>query len=71
MDRFALEVVAEAEVAQHLEERVVAGCIADLVEVVVLAACTHAALRTGRARVAAFLRAEEHILELDHARVGE
>src|SRR5690606_4998430 len=49
-DRFALEVVAEAEVAEHLEERMVAGRIADVLEVVVLAAGTEAALRARRAR---------------------
>ena len=37
VDRLALEVVAEAPVAQHLEQRVVAGRAADLLEVVVLA----------------------------------
>ena len=37
MDRLALEVVAEAPVAEHLEERVVARRPADLLEVVVLA----------------------------------
>ena len=43
-DRLALEVVAEAEVAEHLEERVVARGVADVLEVVVLAAGAHAAL---------------------------
>ena len=33
VDRLALEVVAEAEVAQHLEERVVIGRAADVVDV--------------------------------------
>ena len=37
-NRVTLEVVAEAEVAQHLEERVVARGVADVLEVVVLAA---------------------------------
>ena len=37
LDRLALEVVTEAPVAEHLEERVVAGRPADLFEVVVLA----------------------------------
>ena len=70
-DRLALEVVAEAEVAEHLEERVVARRVADVLEVVVLAAGAHAALRTRRARVAAALLAEEYVLELHHAGVGE
>src|SRR3546814_11090864 len=66
-----LEVVAERPVAEHLEKGVVARGVADLVEVVVLAAGTQAALDVGRAHVAALLRAKEHVLELDHARVGE
>ena len=37
-DRLFFEVVAEAEVAEHLEERVVARGDADVLEVVVLAA---------------------------------
>ena len=70
-DRVALEVVAEAEVAQHLEERVVARRVADVVEVVVLAAGAHAALRGRRTLVGALVDAEEHVLELDHAGVDE
>ncbi len=57
VDRVALEVVAEREVAQHLEERVVARGVADVLEVVVLAAGAHAALRGGGARVRARLSA--------------
>src|SRR3989454_12815316 len=37
-DRLLLEVVPEGEVAEHLEERVVAGGVAHLLQVVVLAA---------------------------------
>ena len=70
-DRLALEVVAEGEVAEHLEEGVVARGVADVLEVVVLAARAHAALRAGRAHVGALLLAEEHVLELHHAGVGE
>jgi len=45
LDCLALEVVAEAEVAQHLEESVMACGVADVLQVVVLAAGTYAALR--------------------------
>ena len=51
LDRAFLEVVAEREVAEHLEEGVVARGVADVVEVVVLAAGADAFLR-GRARAA-------------------
>jgi hypothetical protein len=49
IDRLFLEVVAEREIAQHLEEGVVARGVADIVEVVVLAAGADAFLRGGRA----------------------
>ncbi len=47
-DGVPLEVVAEGEVPQHFEERVVAERGADVVEVVVLAAHPHALLRRRR-----------------------
>ena len=70
-DGVALEVVAEAEVAQHLEEGVVAAGEADVFKVVVLAAGADALLRSGGAGVVALLGAEEEVLELVHAGVGE
>ena len=70
-DGVLLEVVAEAEIAQHLEERVVAIGEADVLQVVVLAAGAHALLRRGGALVVALLDAEEDVLELVHAGVGE
>ena len=48
-DRQLLEVVAEAEVAEHLEEHEVALGAPDVVEVVVLAAGADALLRADRA----------------------
>ena len=44
---FFLEVVAEGPVAEHLEEGVVVGVVADVFEVVVLAAGADALLRVG------------------------
>ncbi|MNS87818.1 hypothetical protein D3C72_1217730 [compost metagenome] len=70
-DGIALEVVAKREVAQHLEERMVAGGVAHVLQVVVLAAGAHRALRRGRAGVRALVGAQEHVLELHHAGVGE
>jgi hypothetical protein len=70
-DRVALEVVAEGEVAQHLEEGVVPPGVPHLLEVVVLAAGAHALLAGGRAHIVPPLLAEEGALELHHARVGE
>ena len=50
-DRVALEVVAEAEVAEHLEERVVPGRVTHVLRVVVLAAGADTQPATGRATV--------------------
>src|SRR6266704_5888807 len=68
---FLLEVIAEGEIAKHLEERVVALGEADVFEVVVLAARAHAFLCGGRAGVIAFFEAQEHVLELVHPRIRE
>ena len=48
-----------------------AGGVADVLEVVVFAAGAHAALAGGGAHVVALLLAEEAVLELHHAGVGE
>ena len=66
-----LEVVAKAEVAQHLEEGVVAAGEADVFEIVVLAAGAHTLLRSGGAVVVTALDAEKDVFELVHARIGE
>ena len=70
-DRVLLEVVAEREVAEHLEERVMTERRPDVVEVVVLPAHAHALLRRRRPRVVALVFAEEDVLELVHPGVGE
>ena len=63
VDGFALEVVAEAEIAQHLEERVVIGRAADVVDV-----AGPQALLAGRGPGEFELAlAEEVVLELVHA----
>jgi hypothetical protein len=66
VDRLALEVVAEAPVAEHLEERVMTRRPADLLEVVVLAGDAETALVIDGAVVAALLGTRQHVLELDH-----
>ena len=48
LDRAILEIVAEGEIPEHFEERMVARCITDIVEVVVLAARANAFLRARR-----------------------
>ena len=71
MNRLALEVVAEGEIAQHLEECVMPGGVADVLEVVVFAAGAHAALAGDGAQIVALLLAEKHVLELHHAGIGK
>ena len=66
-----LEIVAEGKIAEHLEESVMAARVADVVEIVVLAAGADALLRSSRARVVALFEAGENVLELVHAGVGE
>ncbi len=66
-DRVALEIVAEAEVAQHLEEGVVIGRAADVVDVAGAEAFL-AGRGPGELELAA---AEEVVLELVHAGRGE
>jgi hypothetical protein len=71
LDRVLLEVVAEREVAEHLEKGVMSRGIADVLEIVVLAACAHRALRSRRAHIRPLFLSQEHVLELHHARVDE
>ena len=66
-----LEIIAEGEVAEHLEEGVMAGGVADVVEIVVLATRAHAFLGARGAGIGALFDAGEDILELHHARIGE
>jgi len=70
-DGVFLEVVAEGEVAEHLEEGVMPGGTADVFQVVVLAAHTQAFLGGGGPLVPGLVLAQKDLLELDHAGVGE
>src|SRR5690606_6659606 len=67
----ALEVVTEAEVAEHFKKCMVPRGIANVFQIVVFAARTHTALRTRGAPVGAFVRPQKNILELHHAGVGK
>ena len=70
-DRRLLEIVAEGEVAEHLEEGVVARGAADVLEIVVLAGDPHAFLRRRGPDEVPRLLAEKEPLEGHHARVDE
>lgn len=71
LDRLLLEVIAVGPVAEHFEHGVVIRVVAHLFEVVVLARDAQTLLRVGRTGVFARSVAEENILELIHARIGE
>src|SRR5207245_7902750 len=70
-DCFFLEVVSEGKIPQHLEKRVVTGCAAHLLEVVMFASGADALLRRAGAGVPALFPAKENVLELVHAGVRE
>ena len=70
-DGVGLEVVAQAEVAEHLEEGEVAGVGAHHVDVVVLAPDPHAALDRGEPGMGGHLLAQVVGLEGHHAGHGE
>ena len=71
LDRGRLEIIAEREIAEHLEEGVMPGRIADIVEIVMLAAGSKTFLRRSGAAVGALLDTGEQVLELHHAGTGE
>ena len=67
VDGFLFEVVAEGEVAQHLEERAMTGGFTDLVDV----QGTHALLVGGHTRVRGGLLTHQIRDERDHTGNGE
>ena len=71
LDRLLLEVIAEAEISEHFEERVMPRRVADIVQIVVLAPGADAFLRRRRPVVRPPLLPGEHVLELNHAAIGE
>ncbi len=70
-DGIALEVIAEGEIPQHLEEGVMPLGVADLLEIVVLSPGPNTLLTGSGPEVVTLFLAQEDALELDHARVGK
>ena len=70
-DGVALEVIAEGKIPQHFEKRVMAARVANVIQIVMLAAGADALLRRRRARILALFLAQEDVLELVHPGVGE
>jgi hypothetical protein len=70
-DRLVLEIIAEREIAEHLEEGMVPGGVADIVEIIMLATGPHAFLRRGRGRIRPGLEPGEDVLERHHPGIDE
>ena len=70
-DGLLLKIIPETPVSQHLEHGVVVGIVAHLFEVVVLTADTQTLLCVAHPRIGGGGIAQENILELVHAGVGE
>ena len=54
VDRLLLEIVAEGEIPEHFEKRVMARGIADIIQIIMLAAGANAFLAGSSRRIRAF-----------------
>ena len=70
-NRVMLEVITKRPVAKHLEKRVMPGGVAHHIQIVVFATGAQAALHIGGTLVTGLFAAEEDVLELHHAGIGE
>ena len=70
-DGVLFEVVAKGKIAHHFKKGVVAGGVADVFQIVVLAACADAFLCGGGAAVGALVKTEKNVFKLVHACVGK
>jgi hypothetical protein len=71
VDRLFLEIVTEGKIAQHFKKRMMAGGIADIVEIIMLAASTDAFLAGRRRRKFALFGTGKNILERHHTGIDE
>ena len=71
LNRTILEVIAEREIAEHLEEGVMSRRIADILQIVMLSPGAHTFLRRHRPVIIAMLCPGENVLELNHPGIGE
>ena len=71
LNSLALEVVAKAEIAQHLEKGVMPGRVADIIEIVMLSAGANTPLGGHRPVVSPFVLPQKDILELHHTGIGK
>ena len=66
-----LEIIPEREIAQHLKECMVSGCVSHVLQVIVFAAGPDTFLGRGGPDIAAFFFTEEGPLELNHTGIGK
>ena len=71
LNGLTLEIVPEAEIAQHLEEGVMPCSVADILKIVMFATGTNATLRGGSSDIRAILTPQKDILELHHPCIGK
>ena len=71
MNRLALEVVAEAEIAQHFKKRMVTRRVPHILKVIVFTARSDALLRRHRPLIRPLLQPQKRLLKLIHARIGK
>ena len=68
-DRLFLEIIAEREIPEHFKERMMPRGIADIIKIIVLAACAYAFLAGCRPRDGPRLKPGKHVLERHHTSV--
>ena len=71
MDGGFLEIIAKTEVAQHFKKGMMAGRIANVFKIIVLAPGPNTALGSRRPLVVPVFMAQKQVLELHHSRIGE
>ena len=70
-NRLGFEIIAERKITEHFKKGVVAGGIADIVEIIVLATGPYTFLRGCGTAIGALFNAGKDILELHHTGIGE
>ena len=71
MDGVFFEIIAEAEIAQHFKKSVMPCGVADIFQIIMLAARPHATLGGHRFVEIALFPAQKYVLELHHAGISE
>ena len=70
-DGVGLEIIAKAEITQHFKEGMMACGIADIIQIIMLAAGAHAFLRRCRRHIGPGFKPGKDVLERHHASVHE